>query len=251
MDEINLNHTLTSAADAFAAAVCELAQYGAATPGDVLSWINRAPYHTVGAARAPWLQQCGSRHITWGALQLRRAGCTNFDVNMRILQRLTAHVREVIDILKADVWTTRAQAIAAMWIGDASPWVTGRPLLDASGNGHVRSLALFRRAPTSLHLQLVQDHGDTNLWWAEDEIAAMLRDPAAPALPRFVGDRSWCSNVPTVIGRINVSESTAGDPDAVRRLCRRWRMRATTACRSKRIAAYIPPYMPEVVEVFS
>jgi len=228
--------TITSAAERFAAAVCELAlDRHAVHFRDVLAWVGEA------------------RHVVWGALQLKRGGCTDPTVNMRILQRLTAHAREILDILRADEWTPRARDIASMWVGDASPWTTGS-LLDFRGGVHTRSFAIFRKPPASLPFAPRDDHGNTNLWWTSDSIAAMLRDPKSvdgEALPRFVGERSWRSSVPTVIGRVNVPEQVAGDPDAVARVRRLWRMRVTTECRSKKIAAHIPPCMPEVIEVFS
>jgi len=242
---------LTLAAKSFAAAVCELAQKNVATFDDVLLWINRT--YSISAVASPWLQHSG-RHVAWGALQLRRRSCTNSDVNVRVLQKLTAHALEVIDIVKANKWTPTEPAVASLWAGDASPW-TCDPLLDSRGNACTRSFALFRQVPSSLYARSVQDHSDINMWWTEEHIAAMLRDPQDPSersvLPCFVGERSWRSHVPTVIGRINVPEHVAGDPNAVERLRRLWRMRVTTACRTKKIAAHIPPFMPEVIEVFS
>ncbi len=247
--------TITSAAERFAAAVCELAlDHHAVHFRDVLAWVGEAKV----CAGNSWLRKCTTRHIVWGALQLKRGGCTDPTVNMRILQRLTVHAREILDILRADEWTPRARDIATMWIGDASPWTTGS-LLDFRGGVHTRNFALFhfalfRKPPASLPFAPRDDHGSTNLWWASDNIAAMLRDPTSvdgEALPCFVGERSWRSSVPTVIGRVNVPEQVAGDPDAVARVRRLWRMRVTTECRSKKIAAHIPPCMPEVIEVFS
>lgn len=242
--------TITSAAERFAAAVCELARDNhAATYHDVLAWVGEAKACSANS----WLRKCTTRSIVWGALQLKRGSCTDPAVNMRILQRLTAHAREILDILRADEWTPRARDIASMWVGDASPWTTGS-LLDFRGGVHTRNFALFRKPPASLPFAPRDDHGSTNLWWTSDSIAAMLRDPKSvdgEALPRFVGERSWRSSVPTAIGRVNVSEQVAGDPDAVARVRRLWRMRVTTECRSKKIAAHIPPCMPEVIEVFS
>jgi len=242
--------TITSAAERFAAAVCELARDNhAATYQDVLAWVGEAK----GCAGSSWLRKCTIRSIVWGVLQLKRGSCTDPAVNMRILQRLTIHAREILDILRADEWTPRARDIASMWVGDASPWTTGS-LLDFRGGVHTRSFALFRKPPASLPFAPRDDHGSTNLWWTSDSIAAMLRDPKSvdgEALPRFVGERSWRSSVPTVIGRVNVPEQVAGDPDAVARVRRLWRMRVTTECRFKKIAAHIPPCMPEVIEVFS
>ena len=242
--------TITSAAERFAAAVCELARDNhAATYQDVLAWVGEAK----ACSGNSWLRKCTTRSIVWGVLQLKRGSCTDPAVNMRILQRLTIHAREILDILRADEWTPRARDIASMWVGDASPWTTGS-LLDFRGGVHTRSFALFRKPPASLPFAPRDDHGSTNLWWTSDSIAAMLRDPKSvdgEALPRFVGERSWRSSVPTVIGRVNVPEQVAGDPDAVARVRRLWRMRVTTECRSKKIAAHIPPCMPEVIEVFS
>mgnify|MGYP000243410698 CR=1 FL=1 len=242
--------TITSTAERFAAAVCELARDNhAATHRDVLAWVGEAK----ACSGNSWLRKCTTRSIVWGVLQLKRGSCTDPAVNMRILQRLTIHAREILDILRADEWTPRARDIASMWVGDASPWTTGS-LLDFRGGVHTRSFALFRKPPASLPFAPRDDHGSTNLWWTSDSIAAMLRDPKSvdgEALPRFVGERSWRSSVPTVIGRVNVPEQVAGDPDAVARVRRLWRMRVTTECRSKKIAAHIPPCMPEVIEVFS
>ena len=242
--------TITSAAERFAAAVCELAlDRHAVHFRDVLAWVGEAK----ACSGNSWLRKCTTRSIVWGVLQLKRGSCTDPAVNMRILQRLTIHAREILDILRADEWIPRARDIASMWVGDASPWTTGS-LLDFRGGVHTRSFALFRKPPASLPFAPRDDHGSTNLWWTSDSIAAMLRDPKSvdgEALPRFVGERSWRSSVPTVIGRVNVPEQVAGDPDAVARVRRLWRMRVTTECRSKKIAAHIPPCMPEVIEVFS
>lgn len=239
--------TLMSSAERFAAAVCELAQTNVITPDDVLAWIDRSSDPS-----KAWLHKCTSTHVAWGGLQLKRSGPSNPDVNMQILQRLTAHARDVLDILRINEWTPAARSLASMWIGDTSPWTTGS-LLDASGRPHTRNFGLFRQPPVSLSRWL-GDHGTTNLWWDSGDIASILRSTRADGselLPRFVGERSWRSDTPTVVGRVNVPEQVARDPGALARVRRLWRMRATSACRHLGVAAYIPSYIPEVIEVFS
>lgn len=238
--------TLESSAERFAAAVCELAQTNVITPGDVLAWIDRSSDPS-----KAWLHKCSSTHVAWGGLQLKRTS-PDPDVNMRILQRLTAHAHDVLDILRINEWTPAARSLASMWIGDASPWTIGS-LLDASGHKHTRNFGLFRLPPVSL-MTWPENHGSTNLWWDSGDIASILRSTRADGnelLPRFVGERSWRSDTPTVVGRVNVPEQVARDPGALARVRRLWRMRATSACRLLGVAAYIPSYMPEVIEVLS
>ena len=67
----------------------------------------------------------------------------------------------------------------------------------------------------------------------------------------LVSNRVWRSDQPTVVGGLVVSSDVVADVAQLERLKMRWHIDATAACRRERVSAWIPPYMPEVIEVIA
>lgn len=240
--------TVTSAAERFAAAVCTLAQDADALQvKHVMSWTRREVHAGTSAqdSRLTWLP-FGYTHAAWGALQVEMSS-TQPECIIRTLRRFTAHVRLI------EFTTTcggLADRLARTWLGDASP--PDQRSTFTSVNGLVYSSArwadIFRRPAPSVTSRA---GGSANLWCTSESTASMLRHgyDEGTDVARHAGNRTWRASSPTVIGAISVRDLFTHDEAYVDRLRTAWRVCATTECRKLRVAAWIPPYMPEVIEV--
>lgn len=238
--------TVTSAAERFAAAVCVLAQDAHALQvKHVMSWTRREVHAGTSStdARLAWLP-FGYTHAAWGALQVEMSstqpGCV-----IRTLRRFTAHARLIEHVATCG----GPDRFARTWLGDASPPDQRGTLVSVSGlvYSSARWADIFRRPAPSVTSVM---GGSWNLWGTPESNASMLRHGyTTDDVARHAGNRTWRASSPTVIGAISVRDLFTHDEAYVDRLRTAWRVRATTECRKLRVAAWIPPYMPEVIEV--
>lgn len=235
--------TRESAAEKFALAVCALAQdREALTLEQVLKWENG------GYSIRDWLPY-GQRVAAWGAAQFRRPDYRSEHSAthaLRLFTKLTAHARELHRYyLNRDA----PEHVLRMLVGDASCKRETRQ--DVFGKKYDLGHVLLKSPPPSV--RCICGNGGKILWDSDLEsvptsYATLLRTRDERTL---VTNRVWRSDQPTVVGGLVVSSDVAADVAQLERLKMRWHIDATAACRRERVSAWIPPYMPEVIEVIA